>query len=137
MKLIQLNIWYGHLKYKAIPFLKEENADIVTLQEVSGGLEGDFFYFNLVYLLKKKLGYRHSFYSKFAEGKLSGSTVSMGNMILSRYPINYKKQTLIFGKARKNSRFSSSDANITVLQHIKIKVNGKVINVLNYHGYFI
>jgi len=138
MRLVQLNIWDGCLLRYAIKFLKETDADLVNLQEVSKGMDSkDSEYFSVYDGLQKALKYKYSFYSPMAEGKLGNNSVSKGQLILSKYPITYRKVIYTHGRLKKNSNFSSKDMNNRLLQHIKVNADGKTINVLNYHGIFI
>ena len=138
MKFIQLNIWDGCLMLYAIKFLKEENADIVNLQEVSAGVTAtDSLYFSAYDRLRKALKYKYDFYSPMAKGEFAGHHVSRGQLILSKYPITYRKVIYTHGKLIRRSTFSSDDLNVRLLQHAKINVKGRTLNILNYHGLFI
>jgi endonuclease/exonuclease/phosphatase family metal-dependent hydrolase len=139
MKFIQLNICRGFLKMYAIDFLKKENADIINLQEVSGGMgTTNTDYFDTKESLQKALGYRYSFYSPTIEGRFGKHFVSEGQLMLSRYPITYKKSVYMHGKPDFRSSFvGKRDRNVEVLQHARIKAGDKTINLLNYHGFLI
>lgn len=137
MKFIQLNIWHGNLRYNLVSFLKKEDADIVSLQEVPAGLNSNFAYFGICDKLKKELNYKYSFYSPTMKGRFHGKTVSEGHLILSKYPITYTHDFAIGGKVKNNSIFSDRESNTRVVQHAKIKAKGEVINIINYQGYFI
>ncbi|RJP43635.1 hypothetical protein C4587_02750 [Candidatus Parcubacteria bacterium] len=39
LKVIQLNLWQGKLLEKAVEFLRREDPDVITLQEVTGGAQ--------------------------------------------------------------------------------------------------
>ncbi len=138
MKLIQLNICFGFLSMYAIEFLKREDADIVNVQEVTAGMRStstDFF--DTYESLQRGLEYKYSFYSPTIEGRFAGHTVSEGQLILSKYPIVYKSATYM-GKPNFHSNFiGRKDRKVEVLQHVKVKVGSRIINDLNYHGYFI
>lgn len=41
LKIIQVNVWHGRLLDALLDFLREEEPDIVTMQEVTGGTEND------------------------------------------------------------------------------------------------
>lgn len=139
MKFIQLNICRGFLKMYAIDFLKKKNADIINLQEVSGGMgTTNTDYFDTKESLQKALNYKYSFYSPTIEGRFGKHFVSEGQLMLSKYPIIYKKSIYMHGKPDFSSSFiGKKDRNVEVLQHAKIKIGNKIVNSLNYHGYLI
>jgi endonuclease/exonuclease/phosphatase family metal-dependent hydrolase len=123
----------------ALEFLKKENADIINLQEVSGGMgTTNTDYFDVYESLQQILKYKYSFYSPTIEGKFAKHFVSEGQLILSKYPIIYKTAIYMHGKPDFHSNFiGKKDRTVEVLQHVKINAGNKVINDLNYHGYLI
>ena len=138
MRFVQLNIWDGGLLRYAVEFLKRIDADIVNLQEVSAGMpSAESEYFSVYDKLRRTLKYKHNFYSPIVEGKFGNHPISKGQMILSKYPITYRKTIFTHGRLKKHSNFSEEDLNIRLLQHAKVNANGRTINVLNYHGYLL
>jgi endonuclease/exonuclease/phosphatase family metal-dependent hydrolase len=138
MKLIQLNIWGGDLIWSALRFLKKEDADILNLQEVTAGMkEADSFYFHTYEKLQEALKYEYSFYSPTIESRFENRTVSSGQLILSKYPIKYRRAVYTKGKSGEYGPFSYKIPEVLLLQHAKIDVDGKMVNDLNYHGCFI
>lgn len=123
----------------AIDFLKEQDADIVNLQEVSGGMgTTNTDYFDTKESLQRALKYKYSFYSPTIEGRFAGRFVSEGQLMLSKYPIVYTKSIYMHGRPDFNSNFvGKKDRNVEVLQHAKIKAGNITINSFNYHGYLI
>ena len=123
----------------AIKFLKKEDPDIINLQEVSSGMgTTNSDYFDVYESLQKALGHEYAFYSPTIEGRFAGHFVSEGQLVLSKYPIIYKKAIYMHGKPNFHSAFvGKKDRNVEVLQHVKIKIGKKVVNDLNYHGYLI
>ena len=62
MRFVQLNIWDGCLLRYAVKFLKEADADIINLQEVSAGMSPtESEYFRVHDGLKKALKYKYDF----------------------------------------------------------------------------
>lgn len=122
-----------------IEFLKKENADIINLQEISKGMgttNGD--YFCTYEKLQEALKYKYYFYLPTRGGRFGTHFVSEGQLILSKYPITYKKAICTQGKPNLHSGFvGKKDLKVNVLQHAKIKIGSKIVNDLNYHGYFI
>lgn len=88
-KFLCLNLWYGGKLFDAIvEFLRAENADVLTLQEVYHGddpaLAPQFRSFTE---LPKVLGYPHTHIAPaFRDVRPEGKIVQ-GNAILSRFPI--------------------------------------------------
>jgi len=88
-KFIDLNVWLGGQIFEPmLNFLKKENADILTLQEVydenSEILPANF---RCLSIIKKELNYP---YSSFAPSTLWNNgtfKADIGNAILSRFPI--------------------------------------------------
>jgi endonuclease/exonuclease/phosphatase family metal-dependent hydrolase len=139
VKFIQLNIFKGNLIRYAIKFLRKENADIINLQEVSKGMgTNNMDYFCTYEKLQDDLKYEYSFYSPKTGGRFGVHFVSEGQLILSKYPIIYKKAVYTQGKPNLQSGFvEKKNLKMNVLQHVKIKIDSKIVNDLNYHGYLI
>src|SRR3989338_1956876 len=89
LKVLSWNIWGGQYLPQVVDFLKESNADIIGLQEVSqdpGGAN------NVAEVIGKQLGYRWVYGAikrlKASEiGWKSEKTMEWGNAILARHEI--------------------------------------------------
>ena len=132
MKLIQLNAWLGNLKLNLVEFLKEEDADILNLQEVSDGFGTSADYLNLRAILRKELRYRYSSFVPMSRGTMNGIPVSEGNMVLSKYPIRSARVFYVSRPRRANLLFSGR-ANSIPLQYVRIEAEGRTIHDFNYH----
>ncbi len=91
MKIIQLNIWGGRYLKEAVAFFKQENADIICLQEVTSGIftkaeDADIKGVDVYEYIKKELGY-YGIFEKCFEAEVGGRVSHRGNAILSRYPL--------------------------------------------------
>ncbi|KKS93628.1 MAG: hypothetical protein UV70_C0008G0027 [Parcubacteria group bacterium GW2011_GWA2_43_13] len=91
MKIIQLNIWGGRYLKEAVAFFKQENADIICLQEVTSGIftkaeSSDVQGIDVYEYIKKELGYDGVFEKCFS-AEVDGDISHRGNAILSRYPL--------------------------------------------------
>ena len=99
IKFIQINIYKGKYLSKLIDFLKKEDADIVTMQEVTVGgfnLTGDKSA-NLFEILKKKLKLNGVYHGDL---KLTGlPRSSFGNAVLTKFGIK-KSRVIILKKFR-------------------------------------
>jgi endonuclease/exonuclease/phosphatase family metal-dependent hydrolase len=84
--LLQWNIWYQEKPQNIVAQLKEWNADIITLQEVTTGmLLHD--QMDVAAYLADELGY-HVYHHQAHNWKLDGKPQeSIGNTIISRYPL--------------------------------------------------
>jgi endonuclease/exonuclease/phosphatase family metal-dependent hydrolase len=119
-------------------FLKKEDADILNLQEVSMGMKkSKSEFFNLYDALQKELGYRYGFYSMQSGSKFAGHNVYLGQLILSKYPITRRSVIYMDAKPQKHSAFSAEAMNVRLLQCARININGKIVNDLNHHGYYM
>ena len=87
IKVIQINIYKGKYLSKLIDFLKKEDADIITMQEVTAGgfnLAGDKSA-NLFEILQEKLNLNGVYHGDL---KLTGSSdSSFGNAVLTKFEI--------------------------------------------------
>jgi len=118
--------------------LKKEDADILNLQEVSMGLKRDVSeFFSLYDTLQSKLGYEYSFYSPQSGSRFAGHDVYLGQLILSKYPIVRMSMIYMDDKLKKHAAFSTEDMNVRLLQYARIDADGKIINDLNHHGYYV
>lgn len=95
MKLIQLNIWQGKILIAVSKFLKEQNADIVTMQEVFSCPQPQTFglldMLNSLETLQKELNYPYVYFEPTCTLMVSGVEASFGNAILSKYPLTEKQ----------------------------------------------
>lgn len=136
MKLINFNLWIGGILWdELINFLKQENADILALQEVyktdEKGLEPRFNSFNE---LAQILGYQYTHFAPtFIEDR--GDYVEQGNAIFSKYPLHEENVQFFVGEfsKRKDGRenFPFSPRN---LQHVSIDLVGNTLHLINLQG---
>lgn len=85
MKVLQWNIWYKENIENVLKTLKEIDADVVCLQELTIGHECNQGLDSVKYLAD---GLGFNYFYKEAQGFYSSNgTVSFGNGIFSRYPI--------------------------------------------------
>src|SRR6185295_10315208 len=91
LKLIQLNIWQGKILIAVSRFLKEQDADIVCLQEVfsSDGQIPPLDMLSSLEILQKRLSYPYVYYEPAFSFTVSGLKVRMGNAILSKFPLSH------------------------------------------------
>lgn len=140
IKVIQINIYGGKYFDELIDFLKQEDPDFITMQEVTVGK------FNLYQdkdvglfeLLKEKLG-MHGIYH--GDIKLIGDPDSMyGNAVFSKLPVVEKNVLVLkdfrpvsFDEAMGNDN-STSEVQNTHLLDAKVNLGGKELRIISWHG---
>jgi endonuclease/exonuclease/phosphatase family metal-dependent hydrolase len=150
MKLINLNVGIKLNNTKKVgDFLREEDSDIVTLQEVIRHLEDKVFEQyqskkGIESMLSNKYPYHffgplwvtEAFLKNGEMHRDFGGLIEQGNEILSKFPIlggsseHYYKH---YEYARDWTKFKSEDHG-RALQIAEIDVSGKVFQILNFHG---
>ena len=123
LKVLSWNIWGGQYLPQVVDFLKESNADIIGLQEVSqdpGGAN------NVAEVICKQLGYRWVYGAvkrlKALEiGWKSEKTIEWGNAILARHEIIESKNHPL---SEAHKRFALEAA---------IRVNTTTLHVFSAH----
>jgi len=138
LKFINLNIWLGGKIFEPMfNFLKTENADILTLQEVQNGQADDLpdqlRSFNL---LKEGLGYEYGYFAPCFLNDYLNYKTDRGNAILSRFPIRQKEYWFFdteYGEFREGD-VAKYPVLPRTLQHAEIEVQEKILNVFNTQG---
>lgn len=120
----------------AIEFIKQENPDIVALQEVYNGSGTDLpKKYRSWEILKQSLGYPYTHFAPaFCEAKDFGQ-IDQGNAILSKFPVVGSKIT--FFDVPYGSRVESSGAYEFTprnLQHVQLDLGSTRLNVFNTQG---
>src|SRR5437868_869255 len=93
IKFLSLNLLQGGLLFENIKtFLKEENPDILCLQEVNDCADQKTpEHYRSMTVLQELLPDFHSYFSSELQDIRDDGTVETGNAIFSRYPITDKK----------------------------------------------
>ncbi len=146
-KFITLNVWRGGvLMDNVIHFIKKEDPDILTLQEVQNGYDKTLpENFRTIELFKKNLEYKNYYYSPSFAEKTKYGLVDNGSAILSRYPFEAAKTVFIEFYYRQRSEGTNSDKyseeNIQAflntprnLQWVDIKIGKSELSIFNLHG---
>lgn len=138
IKLVNLNIWLGGQIFDPmLGFLKAEQADILTLQEVhnekSKSLPRNF---RSLEIIKNELNYP---YVSFAPSTLWNNgkiKADIGNAILSRFPINsdsYVFYNTPYGEYKEGVVDEYPNISRTI-QHAEINIEKTILNVFNTQG---
>jgi endonuclease/exonuclease/phosphatase family metal-dependent hydrolase len=135
IKMIQVNIWKGKFLNELVAFLQKENADIITMQEVTAGNENfctdktvDLFPY-----LKKTLGMYGALAPRYFIDSQKQSYI--GVCVLTKYPIItqnivwLKKHTEILIKSQE--RLKRTQCNVL---DVLVKGDKGVFHVLSTHG---
>lgn len=162
LKVICLNLWMGGLLFDEIlEFLKNEDPDLILLQEVYNGhntsLKRNFRSFSV---LEEKLGFKYSHFApafleivdnsaenyieNFAAGSLISGEVSMvdapkqkieqGNAIFSKFPLESQETRFYdvpFGS--RIDEFEYYSVTPRNLQHVVIDLSGQDLQSHNFH----
>lgn len=137
-KFVNLNIWIGgRLLDSALDFLSKENADILTLQEVFNG-SGNELPKNerTIEILKNRLNYKYSFFSKCFMDEATQGKVDRGNAILSRFPI-VKTNDIFYDRpygVYSENRPQDFPIFPRTVQKAEIQIDNKIVNVFNTQG---
>lgn len=100
MKLVQLNIWQGKIAIAVERFLKQQDADIVCLQEV---FSSDLFVpaldnLSVLEILQKELNYPHVYFEPTYSFSINGINTRFGNAILSKFPLQDRRCVFTSGE---------------------------------------
>lgn len=150
MRLIDLNIGIKlDNNDEVIKLLKEMDADIITLQEVTRGLDNSVFdRYNNSNIIKKNLSnlYQNSFFgalwcAKFhmKKGVITkdfGGLIEQGNEIITKYKI-IDAENIFFYKNYApfvdTTNFRQED-HPRALEKIILEINGQKLQIINLHG---
>lgn len=137
-KVISLNIWQGGMRFdKIVKFLKNEDADIVTLQEVfSGNRENLARRFKTVIEFKQFFKNYKFVFSADQFQVIGLDKIDRGNLVFSKLKILSHKTYFYnapYGEVNEKTTkdFSNNPRN---LQYVQIQQNESVINLYNTHG---
>lgn len=140
MKLIQLNVWSGKLSLQVCRFLKQQNADILCLQEVYAGnkeLGGMFAEeFALLDSIQTASDLEHTFFSPTWTIDLLGQRVPFGNAILSCFPLEQQATHFIHGQLHHKASPTDSITNTRNLQTARVAIGDRRLSIANHHAYW-
>lgn len=138
MRLIQLNAWGGRFINQINAFLKDQNPDIICLQEVySSQLDTPLLpYFNCLERIQASVPDFHVFFSGVHEVTILGVKVTYGNAILSRYPLDNNETFFINGAYRAINSLSEMDSNIRNAQRATVRLPHGSFSLINHHAYW-
>lgn len=137
IKFLTLNIWRGELLESAIKFFKEENPDILNLQEVYDGKDRFLpaSYRSFEFLKKTFPEYSAVYGAQLCDTTECGN-INEGNATYSKFPIISSEQTFfdIPYSTFDNHAKTSFEDNPQSVFYAKIDLGDEKINVFNVHG---
>lgn len=138
IKLVTLNVWNGGKLFdKLLLFLKQQDADILVLQEVYNGkdsaLQQRFRSFDI---FRRELGFQHAIFAPIAEDISSGVNQDVGNATYTKFPIKLHNTSwfdLPYGpfNLANSTDFTKYPSG---LLHTAIQIDNTTIDVFNVHG---
>lgn len=140
LKVVCLNLWIGGVLFdNIIDFLKQQDADIIALQEVlqSNDKTLPIQYRSLDGLTQ--LGYAHQQFAPAMIDQFPWGDVPGGNAVLSKFPIKAQEVTFFDDTQGPNTRrlpFDPSSFPVTPrnLQHVVIDTGVTEVNLFNLQG---
>ncbi|HEX9153267.1 MAG TPA: endonuclease/exonuclease/phosphatase family protein [Candidatus Saccharimonadales bacterium] len=137
MKLIQLNVWQGRIIAHAARFLKQEDPDILCLQEVYTAEQPvpSWDAFSAMEIIREALPHKYLFFAPLFSFKVAGRPVTMGNAILSRFPIHDEFVEFTNDHYVEDAALEDIGVNIRNYQACEIELPGnKRLSLINHHG---
>ncbi len=140
MKIIQLNIWQGRLLHQAIKFLKDQDADIICLQEIYSSTvkieSGIYEQFQMLEIIREQLpAYSYVFFDAVHSFDAGESVVSWGNAILSKIPTEKVDTFFTYGEFTHLESWKDLESNTRNAQIVTVANEGKKFTLVNHHGY--
>lgn len=138
VKFLCLNLWQGgNLMDDILAFIKQENPDILALQEVYDGHNPSFDKkYRSMEVLNKELAYQYSHFAKSYLDNRDIGQVEYGNAIFSKFPI--KNSRVIFYDIPYRDDYVESFENFPLasrnLQQVTLDVSGKELSIFNTQG---
>lgn len=137
IKYLSLNIWIGGKLFRPmVEFLKQENADIVALQEVFNGHGDDLpERKRTLEILTRELGYPHHAFAPAFFDTTDGLNIEMGETVFSRFPITESRAIFFdipYGPSQPT--YAKAERTPRILQHTVVNAQGTELNIFNVHG---
>jgi len=138
LKTVSLNLWNGgRLMESALDFLRDQDADVVFLQEVYDGTDpGLEPRFRSMQVLADELRYPHVEFAPAMLDKLPQGDIAAGSAILSKYAL--QAADLIFFNEPFHELTSTDPRTFStmprILQHVTADFPAGALNLFNVHG---
>jgi endonuclease/exonuclease/phosphatase family metal-dependent hydrolase len=135
-KIIQANVWFGRLLPSLLEFIKEEQPDVLCTQEDL--ITPDGFAAPTDPEVHERLAeqFPYQFFAPAITFDLEDRTVTQGNAIYSRWPIENKRTIFTSGSFSDEKAVGDFDYNVRNIQLATVRMgNGKELTVANHHGH--
>lgn len=137
MKILQLNVWTGRLKGALERFVRENDADVICMQEAvwsDNASEQVDYMFDSVDKLMRAGGYDYAYKTaNFAITFRNGDLLKQGNAIISKIPFASTEEKFIDSEYSENPDLAHGGDQIYSVQKVTYE-NGLVL--LNHHGFW-
>jgi endonuclease/exonuclease/phosphatase family metal-dependent hydrolase len=137
LKVISLNMWAGKLLPQAIEFLKQQDADVVLLQEVTNARAADLPEKHRIFdVLTSRLDYEYSNYAYCFSYNFPEGIVPEGSAILSKLPIKQSSSRFFVEPTKEYYQDIPADWPVVprILQYVELGAQTVPVNVINVHG---
>jgi len=140
MKIIQLNGWCGRLNGPLSEFIKDEQPDILCMQETFAPHPTIPRTFQDQYCFVDETitagGFGYNFFAPVWGLEMAGSLIDVGNIILSKYPLSAQATSHTYNHYYIKKSSQDSLPNTRAWQACQVELpNGKQLSVANYQGY--
>ncbi|MGC1176825.1 MAG: endonuclease/exonuclease/phosphatase family protein, partial [Candidatus Saccharimonadales bacterium] len=137
MKLLQLNIWGGKLRYQITDYLSAlgaEQPDFMCMQEVHDlkGISGALF--ATLDEIKKAGSFSEAFMSPAYAFRYMEREVGFGNATLSKLPFAATETIFTRGTYKQNFDVTKDDYNTRNFQLATVTINNVDVHILNHHA---
>jgi endonuclease/exonuclease/phosphatase family metal-dependent hydrolase len=130
-------MWWGFLMPASLQFLREQDADIVLLQEVINGTDPHYNdTYQMLETLRRELQYPYDSFGAATIDQFEAGDMETGQAVLSNLPIVASDVQHFFGTLSKRDPYDASQFPFVPrsLQHVAVDVNGTELNLVNFQG---
>ncbi len=138
LRVLSLNIWKGGLLFdEAVGFLRDQNADVVLLQEIYNGADtGLQRQLRSFTELSRLLGYEYSSFAPAFREVIGDVKVDSGNVVFSRFPIT--ESNVLFFDIPYDDHFDKQGPDFSnvprIMQYCVLDTGVGVFHAFNVHG---
>ncbi len=140
IKVISLNIWCGgELFDEIVAFLKEQDADIVALQEVYNGNDSQLANkYQSMRRLQERLQYPHAAFVEAYRETIPKGKVPHGNAVFSKFPIINSSMIYLAEPMEEDFEYQDISEHWPLLpaplQQVTLDTSNGQLNIFNIHG---
>jgi endonuclease/exonuclease/phosphatase family metal-dependent hydrolase len=135
MKIIQLNLWLGHILDAALEYVKAQDPDVLCAQEVNSAEHGNGLFASYQTHQRFSKLFEYQFFAPTYSYQALGETVLYGNAIYSKHPLKNPTVTFTAGTYKENRTIGTQGFEIRNLQVCEVQYAGHALAISNHHGY--